>query len=163
MKFQDAVRSSLTAADFLVDRYLADITDEEMLVRPVPDANHLAWQLGHLVAAERHLVEAGVPGSMPELPAGFVERHKKDKAPSNNRSDFLSKDEYLRLAGQMRAGTLAVLEKLTETDFDKPVEGRVPPFVKRVGDCFTTVGNHWALHAGQWVVLRRQLQRERMF
>lgn len=163
MDFQDAVRSSLSAADFLVDRYLDDLTDKEFLDRPVPEANHLAWQLGHLIASERHLVEAALPGSMPELPPGFADGHKKDTAASNIRADFLSKNEYLELAKTIRAATLKALESLSPADLDKSVEGRVPPFVKRVGDCFTLIANHWALHAGQWVILRRKLCRERLF
>jgi hypothetical protein len=163
MDFKDAIRSSFNMADFMVQGYLADITPQELLMRPAADANHIAWQLGHLIASERHLVEAAVPGSMPPLPAGFVERHTKDFATSDNPADFLSKDDYLRLAAEMRAGTLKVLDQLNEADFDKPVTGRVPPFVKRVGDCFTTVGSHWIMHAGQWVVLRRKLGRPRMF
>ena len=163
MNFQDAVRSSLSAADFLVARYLDDLTDAEILDRPVPDANHLAWQLGHLIASERHLVEAAVPGSMPELPAGFADAHKKDTAASDNPADFLTKQEYLDLAKSIRAATLKALDNLSPPTLDKPVEGRVPPFVKRVGDCFTLIANHWALHAGQWVILRRKLCRERLF
>jgi len=163
MDFKDAVRSSLNVADFMVNGYLADITAEEMMTRSVPDANHVAWQLGHLITAERHLVEAAAPGSMPQLPAGFAERHDRSRPVSDNPADYLSKDEYLRLAKDIRAATLKALDKLTPADFDKPIEGRVPPFVKKNGDAFVTIGNHWVLHAGQWVVLRRKLGRERMF
>ena len=163
MNFKDAIRSTFNSSDFLAHGYLADISPQEMLMRPVPGANHIAWQLGHLIAAERHFVEAAAPGTMSELPPGFVECHKKDKAASDNAADFLAKEEYLELAKTVRVGTLRVLDQLSEADFDKPIEGRVPPFVKRAGDCFTTIGNHWALHAGQWVVLRRKLGRERMF
>ena len=163
MNFQDAIRSALSGADFLVARYLDDLTDEEILVRPVPDANHIAWQLGHLIAAERHLIEAAVPGSMPELPAGFVEAHKKDTAANDDPAKFLTKAGYLDLAKTIRAATLKALDSRSPADFDKPVEGRVPPFVKRAGDCFTIIANHWALHAGQWVILRRKLRRERLF
>jgi hypothetical protein len=163
MNFHDAIRSALSGADFLSHRYLDDLTDAEIMIRPVPDANHLAWQLGHLIASERHLVEAGVPGSMPELPAGFAEKHKKETATSDNPADFLTKEEYFALAKTIRAATLQALDRLSPSDLDKPVEGRLPPFVKRVGDCFTIIPNHWALHAGQWVILRRKLNRERMF
>lgn len=163
MNFQDSIRWSLTAADFLADRYLGDLTDAEILVRPVEDANHIAWQLGHLIAAERHLVEAAVPGSMPELPAGFADAHKKDTAASENPAHFLTKSGYLELAKTVRAATLKALDRLSPDDFDKPIEGRVPPFVKRVGECFALIPNHWALHAGQWVILRRKLRRERLF
>jgi hypothetical protein len=163
MNFKDAVRSSLRISDFLVQGYLADITPDEMMHRPVPDANHVAWQLGHLIAAERHLVEAAAPGSMPTLPDGFADRHRRDGPMSDNPADFLSKDEYLQLAKQVRDSTLQVLDRFSDADFDKPVAARVPPFVKCAGDCFATIGPHWSLHAGQWVVLRRKLGRQRMF
>ncbi len=163
MNFKDAIRSSLRISDSLVQGYLADITPDEMFVQPVNDANHIAWQLGHLIVSERHLVEAAAPGSMPALPDGFAERHRRDAVPSNNPGDYLSKDEYLQLAAQVRAATLAALDRLEESDFDKPVTARVPPFIKCTGDCFTTIGPHWSLHAGQWVVLRRKLGRARMF
>ena len=163
MNAKDAARSIMNTADFMVESYLSDITPQELLVRPAPGANHLAWQLGHLISAETRLVEAAAPGSMPALPMGFAERHSKDTAGSDNPADFLSKDEYMKLAKSVRAATLNSLENISDADLDKPVSGRVPPFVKRGGDCFVTVGGHWVLHAGQWVVLRRHLGRDRKF
>jgi len=164
MNFNDGVRQQFAVADFFVESYLSDITPEEMLKRPAPGANHVAWQLGHLISAETRLVEAAKPGSMPLLPEGFAERHSKDTAASDNPKDFLSKDEYLKLSKTVREGTLRTLESLSEADLDKPpASGRVPPFVKRAGDCLVVAAGHWVLHAGQWVVLRRELGRERKF
>ena len=80
MNAKDAVRTTMNTADFMVESYLSDITPQEMLVRPAPGANHLAWQLGHLISAETRLVEAAAPGSMPALPEGFAERHSKETA-----------------------------------------------------------------------------------
>lgn len=163
MNFKDSIRSSLNVADFMVQGYLADMTPQDLMLRPVPDANHIAWQLGHLISAERHLVEAAAPGTMPPLPDGFAERHTKDTAASDKPADFLSKDEYMKLAKDVRAATLNVLDQFSEADFDKPVTGRVPPFVMCAGDCFVTIGPHWIMHTGQWVVVRRKLGRPRMF
>lgn len=163
MNAKDAARTIMNAADFMVDSYLSDITPEEMMVRPAPGANHLAWQLGHLISAETRLVEAAAPGTMPKLPEGFAEKHNKDTAASDNPADFLSKEEYLKLAKTVRAGTLKSLEGVSEADLSKPVSGRLPPWIKTGGDCFMTAGGHWMLHAGQWVVLRRQLGRDRKF
>ena len=115
------------------------------------------------VVSRCRLVEAAVPGTMPPLPDGFAERHTKDTAWSDDPGNFLSKDEYLKVAKSVRAGTLKVLDTLSESDLDRPVSARVPPFVKRAGDCFVTVGMHWMGHSGQWVVLRRKLGRERKF
>jgi hypothetical protein len=163
MNAKDAARTTMRTADFMVENYLSDITPQEMLVRPAPGANHLAWQLGHLISAETRLVEAAAPGSMPALPEGFAERHTKDAAPSDSPADFLSKDEYLKLARSVRAATLKALDDIDDAHLGKPVTGRVPPFVKCAGDCFVTVGGHWVLHAGQWVMLRRYLGRDRKF
>jgi hypothetical protein len=163
MDFKDAVRSSLAIADFLVNGYLADITAEELLDRPVPTANHIAWQLGHLIMAERHLVEVSVSGSMPELPAGWSDRYGRGQPVTDNPADYLSKGDYLQLAKDIRAATLKTLERLAPADFDKPISGSAPPWVKKAGDAFVTIGGHWILHAGQWVVLRRKLRREVMF
>lgn len=164
MDVKDAIRTTCETADMLTQVYLSDLTAEELMTRPAPDANHPAWQLGHLIAAERMLVEAGVPGSMPELPAGFAERHNKNTAGSDKPEDFLTKDEYFRLAQETRAATLKVLDGLSSADLDKPVSSdRVPPFVKKVGDALLTAGSHWIMHTGQWVVLRRKLGRPVQF
>jgi len=163
MNFKDSIRSLLRISDFLSQGYLTDITPEEMLIRPVPDANHIAWQIGHLIASERNLVEAAAPGSMPTLPEGFAERHRRDGTVTDNPADYLTKEAYIELAKQIRKATLEALDRFSDADFDKPVTARVPPFVKCAGDCFATIGPHWALHAGQWVVIRRKLGRARMF
>jgi hypothetical protein len=163
MDSKHAIRTSLGTAEFFFGSYLGDLTPAEMLARPVAGANHAAWQLGHLISAECRLVEAGVPGSMPQLPEGFAEKHSKDTAASDDPKAFLSKDEYLKLAKDVRAATLRALDKCSDADLEKPVSGRVPPFVKCAADAFITVGGHWALHAGQWAVLRRKLGRPVQF
>jgi hypothetical protein len=163
MNFNDGVRQQFAVADFFVESYLTDLTPAEMLKRPASGANHVAWQLGHLISAETRLVEAAKPGSMPPLPEGFAERHSKDTATSENPKDFLAKEEYLKLAKTVRMATLKALDSLSEAEMDKPASGRLPPFVKRAGDCLVVAAGHWVLHAGQWVVLRRELGRERKF
>src|SRR5262249_11819987 len=98
MDIKQAIQTSLAQADGIVNGYLADLKPAELLARPCDGANHIAWQLGHLIAAEQYLVEQVVPGKLPPLPAGFAEKHKKDKAASDDPQGFLSKEEYLELA-----------------------------------------------------------------
>ncbi|MCH6552310.1 MAG: DinB family protein, partial [Planctomycetes bacterium] len=65
MNAKDLLRYNVTFTHQITRKYLDDVTDEELLVRAVPGSNHLAWQLGHLVASERSLLEAigpAVPG-----------------------------------------------------------------------------------------------------
>lgn len=163
MDFKESIRASLSTADFFMQAYLGDLTSKELLARAVPGANHIAWQLGHLIGAERALAAAAWPDLTLALPAGFAEQHGKDAAASDDPAKFLSKEQYFALAKEVRAETLRVLDQLSPADLSLPVSGRVPPFVKRRGDALVTIPGHWILHAGQWAVLRRKLERPRQF
>jgi hypothetical protein len=143
--------------------YLADLTDADLLVRPAPGCNHIAWQLGHLIQAEHGMLEGASPGSMPKLPEGFKEKHSKEKAASDNPKDFLTKNEYLKLFQQQRAATLALLDKVTEADLDKPAPEAMRSYCPTVGSIFTMQGTHWLMHAGQWAIIRRKLGKPPLF
>ncbi len=162
MDTKQAITSSLAQADMVVNSYLADLTDEELLVRPLPGANHIAWQLGHLVSSERYLIDMVAPGKLEPLPPGFDAAHKKDTAGSDDAAQFRSKEEYLSLARQVRAGTLRALDEMTPEELDRPVE-KMPPVVKVAGDMFLFVSMHWLMHAGQWAIVRRKLGRPPLF
>ena len=62
MDNKQLILSNLSQADFTVNAYLADLTDAELLVRPVPGINHIAWQWGHLISSEAYLVGQVCPG-----------------------------------------------------------------------------------------------------
>jgi hypothetical protein len=73
MKGTEVIQAALKGAAGLVDWYLSDLSDADILVRPVPTANHIAWQLGHLISGEAYLVKQGIPDAQfPELPPGFA-------------------------------------------------------------------------------------------
>ena len=163
MNAHDAFRDALKGADSITLAYLDDLSDADLLVRPVPGANHIAWQLGHLIGAENGMLSETCPGSMPALPAGFKERHTNDTAGSDDRNTFLSKDEYLRLYRQQRDATLKALDGLGEADFDRPAPERLRHFVATVGGVFGMQATHWLMHAGQWAVVRRKLGRKPIF
>ncbi|HVC95518.1 MAG TPA: DinB family protein, partial [Pirellulales bacterium] len=129
-------------------------------VRPVPQANHIAWQLGHLVEAEHEMVNAARPGSMPDLPAGFKEKHTPEAAKLDDPKAFCTKAEYLELWSEQRAGTLAALDSLTDAELDKPSPVH---YVKTIGALFNMLGVHPLMHVGQWTVVRRKLGRKLLF
>lgn len=162
MNSKDWIRHSLQSSDFLVDAYLADITPAEMLARPVPGANHIAWQIGHLIASEWYLADKALPGKVPALPSGFAQKHNKETAAIDDPAAFLSKEEYLKLRKEVRANVLALVDKLTDEELQKPVE-KVPPMVKTVEQVLHFIGPHWVMHAGQWSVIRRKLGRAPLF
>lgn len=163
MNAHGAIRNALASAEMISTAYLNDLSDDDLLVRPVPGTNHIAWQLGHLIAAENGMVEETCPGSMPALPSGFREKHDKETAGSDDRKAFLSKDEYLRLFKQQREATLKALEKMSETDLDRPAPDRFRQYIDTAGGVFVMQASHWLMHAGQWAVVRRKLGRPPLF
>ena len=163
MQAREAIRSSIEMSGSISQMYLGDLSDADLVLRPVPGMNHIAWQLGHLIQSEHEMVEKTVPGSMPALPAGFAEKHTKETASSDDPKAFCTKQQYLDLMQAQRAGTIAALSKLSDADLDRDAPEEFREYAKRVGDVFVTQGVHWMMHAGQWVVVRRKLGRPAMF
>src|SRR5438046_2436404 len=110
MNAKDAIKFHLKSTQNMVQMYLADLSDADLLDRPAPSANHIAWQLGHLISAEAGFFGPKIPGAKPiELPAGFAKQHEKETAASNDKTKFKTKQEYLDLFGKVRAATLESL------------------------------------------------------
>jgi hypothetical protein len=139
--------------------YVSDLADGDLLCRPGKGCNHLAWQLGHLIASEVHLLEQVAPGQGIGLPDGFAEAHSKEASSSDDPAKFLGKDAYLEWFDKVRNASLATLEQYPEADLDKPSPESFQSFCPTMGDMFTLIANHPMMHAGQFVVVRRQLDK----
>jgi hypothetical protein len=164
MKGTEAIQGSLRGTFGILGMYLADLSDADLLVRPVPNANHIAWQLGHVIAGEPFLVRSVVPHAQyPELPAGFADKHTKETAGKDEASAFCTKAEYLGLFNQVREATIAVVGKLSDADLDKPNTGPMAKFAPTVGANLLLVANHTMMHAGQFTVVRRKLGKPILF
>src|SRR3954447_1177956 len=110
MSPKDALRLSIGMSDYIVDAYIKDLDDADLLIRPVPGMNHIAWQLGHLISAERSFLEKIKPNSSPPLPDGFDAAHSKETATLDDPKKFLSRAEYQELWKKQREATLATLD-----------------------------------------------------
>jgi len=159
MNAKDAILQVHALADRLVNAYVGDLSDADLLLRPVPGQNHIAWQLGHLLLTERFFVEAIKPGSSPALPEGFDVAHGRDEkaTTSDDPSQFLSKDAYVKLIKAQREVTLAVLNGLSEADLDAPGPESVRKMCPTVGSTLMLNGTHYIMHSGQFVSVRRKL------
>lgn len=163
MNAKDAIKASMNVPDMIVQSYLEDLTDDDLMVRAVDGLNHIKWQLGHLISSEHGMVEGMCPGTMPALPEGFKEQHSKETAGVDDAAAFRSKDEYLKLFAEQRAGTLKALDGLSEDDLDKPAPESLRRMWPTVGSVFSMQPTHWVMHAGQWAVVRRKLGRPPLF
>jgi hypothetical protein len=160
----EAIQAALQSTQGMVGMFLGDLSDADLLVRPVPAANHTAWQLGHLISAEVHLAKDYLPGAKyPALPAGFLEAHAKETSATEPPKGFLTKSQYLELFNATRQATIEAVGKLTQADLDRPTDEKWKAFAPTVGHMMLLVSNHVLMHLGQWTVVRRKLGKPVLF
>ncbi len=163
MQAKDAIRAAMDISAMVYKGYIGDLDDQQLMTRPGEGCNHLAWQTGHLIASEAQLLEGICPGKAAALPAGFAEAHAKEKAGSDDPSDFRTKDEYLGLMDQVRESTLKALEEIPDADLDGPSPEYLRDFCPTVGQVFMLIGTHPMMHAGQCVPVRRKCGKPVLF
>jgi hypothetical protein len=157
MKATDVLAHSLESTQSILTMYFSDLSDADLLVRPVPEANHLAWQLGHLIVGE---VELGkdVPGTKyAELPPGFAGQYTKETSKQTDTKGYLTKAAYLDLFTRARTATIAAVKALSDADLDKPNTGPIAKFAPTIGALVALLSNHTLMHGGQATVVRRKL------
>lgn len=157
MNTKEAIQSAMDMSLYVLNAYLSDLSDADLMRRPGAGCNHLAWQLGHLISSEVNLLNSVCPGKGAELPAGFAEQHSKEMAGSDDASKFFKKQEYQDLFQKVRTATLKALAEIGDAELDQPSPEWIRATFPQVGQMFTLIGTHPMMHAGQFVVVRRQL------
>jgi hypothetical protein len=160
MNAPDALRFPIESGANIAKNYVADLSDADLLHRPAPKANHINWQIGHLIAAEHKMLSDAIPGSMPPLPTGFAEKYAMDKAGVDDPKSLCTKAELMSTFETQRAATMAALAKATADDLDRKCEGWTPNLAAVFSGGAAV---HWLMHVGQWAVVRRQLGRPPLF
>ena len=158
MTAKDAIKNTMDMCHQILTAYVSDLADADLMLRAVPGMNHIAWQLGHLIASEQRMLrDAGF--KMPDLPDGFAESHDKETATSDDASKFHKKEQYLAWMEQQRSATLALLAAVSEADLDKPTPESMHEYAATVGAVFNLIGIHEMMHAAQFVAIRRKLDK----
>jgi hypothetical protein len=162
MTAKDLIRYSIEFGHRVTRGFVDDLTDADLLVRSVPTANHIAWQLGHMIASTPRLLLA-VGRAAPELPEGFEAAYTKETAASDDPKKFATKAEYLALLDQMKAASLAAVDATSDADLDLPAPERLRQRMPSVGVVLMMLGSHLVVHAGQFVPIRRKLGKQPLF
>ncbi len=157
MNAKDAFRSAAKLSTMVLKTYISDFDDTDLMRRPGEGCNHLAWQLGHLISSEVRLLESVAPGQGIELPDGFADAHSKEQCNNDDPAGFHGKETYIELFDKVRAASLAALDAYAESDLDNPAPEDFRDFCPTMGDMFTLIATHPMMHAGQFVIVRRQL------
>jgi len=157
MNAHACINTLLDSSRFVLETYLSDFSDDDLLVRAVPQAHHTAWQLGHLISSEHAMVSALPYGRLVDLPAGFQDRHSKATSGLNESSAYLPKRDYLQIMQTQRKAARAILEAIPADELSEPGPSGIRDYAPTVGSVFLVLGSHEMLHAGQVAVVRRFL------
>jgi hypothetical protein len=153
-----ALRANLESTAHLLRWFLSDFSDADLLVRPVPGANHAAWQVGNVIGGDVLILTAQLPNAaFPALPEGFKERYGNEGTTLDD--GFPTKNELIALFDQVRAATIAALDGLSDADLDRPTTGDMARICPTLGHVFGLLANHTLLHVGQFSVIRRKLEK----
>jgi hypothetical protein len=164
MNGRDVLKESLKSTQNLVSMYLGDLSDADLLERPAPGANHIAWQLGHVITGEVMMVAEQLPKSArPDLPPGFAEQHADPMAKQDPPKGYSTKAQYLDLFNRVRKSTLEALSGITDADLDRPTIGKMAAYAPTLGSLFILLSSHTLMHAGQFTVVRRKLGKPVVF
>lgn len=159
MNVHDVLKFAFGTSHYILTSYIKDLDQKDLLLRPVEGMNPIAWQLGHLIASEYTAIEAIKPGSCPDLPEGFLDRHAKDGGKVTPDTEFSALEEYLSLFEAQRAATMAVLEGLSPEDLDAPGPESMRDYAPTVGAALLMQSMHETMHTGQFVAVRRLSQK----
>lgn len=157
MNAQQLLRQLVEMGNFIVNSYLADLSDAEVCMRPVPQANTIAWQLGHLICSTNGILSAIDPTMAPKLPDGFQAAYGKESVGNDDPAKLHPKSVYLDLFAKQKNVACQIIERMTEADLDTPGPEAMRAYAPNYGAMLHLCGTHLMLHAGQIVVLRRKL------
>ena len=160
MNSVETIKNTIQTADMVCNAYLDDLTDADLMKRPHPKCNHLNWQVGHLIASDNMMANGCFPGTLPALPEGFEEKYSKETTGNDDASAFHTKAELMEIFKKQRELVVSKLDQLSESDLDKPAPESMQAYAPNVGAALNMLGSHWLMHAGQWVIVRRELGRE---
>ncbi|MCO6432287.1 MAG: DinB family protein [Deltaproteobacteria bacterium] len=157
MQTKAAIKAVLSYGSFLVSKYISDLEESEILVRPAPSASHIAYQLGHLIVSEYNSMQCLAPGLSPALSEEFISAHAKENQGSSSSELFYQKNEYVELGEAQREATLGILQSYDEDRLSDPGPEKMRSYAPTAGHVFIMQGVHQLNHSGQFVVVRRLL------
>lgn len=162
MSQQQTIVAILKRGRSMLARHLADFSDADMFVRPAPTANHVSYQLAHLLRTTVGIVKTFNPGAAITLPAK-VEGDAKAPPTSDDPAAFPGKAELLAAVEALLDAVIAGVETMSDADFDKPSPDHFQGFAPTLGQLALMPALHQTMHIGQIQVIRRVLGKPVLF
>jgi hypothetical protein len=156
----DPLVYSMKTTRWLVENMCKELTPQQLLHRPCPEANSAAWIIGHLTFVDHAMLKELLGPEAPPLPEGY-ERFAPKSDPTKA-IDFGDTSTLLPSFLAMRDRLIAVTEKLDPAALAAPVNKPNPRFSTR-WQFLALCGFHTGMHAGQLSTIRRTLGKPALF
>ncbi|MBC8366189.1 DinB family protein [bacterium] len=138
---------------------------EHAFVFPTPRGGaHTLWVLGHLAYIEGLVIRQLMLGERNPLADWEASFDGTDVA--SEAQAFPPFDEVIAKCREMRQGTIALIDSMSEEDLDKPSSEVPKGWDKTFGTyrhCLQYLADHWYMHRGQLADARRAAGLDRMW
>ena len=156
------VLEQIKTARAYTESFLDGLEPDDWFRRPSEGVTHIAWQFGHLGAAEYFLTLNRIRGPKTEdaelIPEKFLKQFGKGSVPDADPASYPGAEEILETVRRVHDRALEELGRLPETVLDEPVDKPHRMFSTKYG-ALAFCSLHEMLHAGQIGLLRRLLGR----
>ncbi len=157
MSLKKRYRSGLKGSRSAAEAILASFKTPEQWTHQVHDqANHALWVAGHIGVVDDFMISLVAPEKVSPK-AGYPEKFGMGSKPTADASDYPDVEEVLAYMRERREALLAVLDEMSEEDFDTPTPEDAPEILPTVGSVFQLSAWHEGFHLGQVSVAARAL------
>ena len=161
MSQRDLLLSVFKRGAGMLPRHLADFSDEDMLARPVPGANHVAWQLAHVAHfTGKLLTSLGL--HVPQLSKVLADGGR-DVAHIDDPEHFPTKAEFLEFFDAAYRAIIDLIEMMSDEQLSAPMPGGNPAAPQSLAFHLLMQPMHMTMHIGQIQVIRRALKKPVLF
>lgn len=163
MSYAATLASAAARSANMLEHHLSDFSDADMLVRPVPRANHAAWQVAHLVDFIGLVARSASPGTHEPQSEALTRAARRESAKVDDPKHFVPKDELIARLRVVTESIVGTLGRLNDADLEAPTPAEFQSFAPTLGQLLLTVPMHASMHLGQVQVIRRALGKPNLF
>ncbi len=161
MSTRDIAWGEIDAAHRYTLGLLEGVSEQDWFRQPTEGITHIAWQVGHLAAAQYSLCLLRLRGAQDAnaqvLPPNFMKLFLRGTAPVPDPSKYPAPSEILETLAKVHAAVAAELPRHTDVDLEQPQRGKPHPLFTTTRGGLFWCARHEMLHAGQIGLLKRLL------
>lgn len=155
----EIVHGAIQQARRYTEGLLKVLPAEDWFRQPTEGVTHIAWQVGHLAAAQYALALRRIRGEREEdavlISPNYRKLFGKGSQPSANPADYPAVEEIRSVFDRVHQQVLHELQELPDTVLDEPAAQPAHPLFRTKFGSLMWCAEHEFVHAGQIGLLRR--------